>query len=174
MASKAVQKRELRDSLVGLQEACLSPFATTMACVTSACGVAQVVSDLDEPFVPQPDDLLVNLRDSRPAVDALLDSLPATFANNPTFESALGPALQAAFLVMSGIGGKLMLFQTSMPSSGGPPCTHLSVCRCPPPFLSSSPPPPPFPPHPPPVASAADSCCSNLHALLRWPPCTLL
>ncbi|KAK9850792.1 hypothetical protein WJX84_010745 [Apatococcus fuscideae] len=77
-----------------------------------------VVSDLDEPFVPQPDDLLVNLRDSRPAVDALLDSLPATFANNPTFESALGPALQAAFLVMSGIGGKLMLFQTSMPSSG--------------------------------------------------------
>ncbi|KAK9861048.1 hypothetical protein WJX84_009471 [Apatococcus fuscideae] len=77
-----------------------------------------VVSDLDEPFVPQPDDLLVNLRDSKPAVEALLDSLPATFANNPSFESALGPALQAAFLVMSGIGGKLMLFQTSMPSSG--------------------------------------------------------
>lgn len=78
----------------------------------------QVVSDLDEPFVPQPDDLLVNLRDSRPAVEALLDSLPATFASNPSYDSALGPALQAAFLVMSGIGGKLMLFQTSMPSQG--------------------------------------------------------
>lgn len=38
-----------------------------------------VVAEVEDPFVPLPDDLLVNLRDSRPLVDALLDSLPPSF-----------------------------------------------------------------------------------------------
>ena len=33
-------------------------------------------------------------------------------------ESAMGPALQAAFMVMSPIGGKLLLFQSAVPSLG--------------------------------------------------------
>ena len=41
-----------------------------------------VMSDTDDPFVPLPDDLLVNLADSRAVVEALLDSLPTTFAGN--------------------------------------------------------------------------------------------
>lgn len=59
-----------------------------------------VVSDLDDIFVPLPDDLLVNLSESRNVVDAFLDSLPLMFQDNFNVESAFGPALRAAFMVM--------------------------------------------------------------------------
>ncbi len=41
-----------------------------------------VMSDTDDPFVPLPDDLLVNLAESRGVVESLLDSLPTTFSGN--------------------------------------------------------------------------------------------
>ena len=41
-----------------------------------------VMSDTDDPFVPLPDDLLVNLTESRAVVESLLDSLPTTFSGN--------------------------------------------------------------------------------------------
>ncbi|GFP81973.1 protein transport protein sec24-like at3g07100 [Phtheirospermum japonicum] len=77
-----------------------------------------VVSDLDDVFVPLPDDLLVNLSESRSVVDAFLDSLPSMFEDNMNVESAFGPALKAAFTVMSQLGGKLMIFQNTLPSLG--------------------------------------------------------
>ena len=40
----------------------------------------QVVAETDEPFVPVPDELIVNLKESREAVEALLDSLANSFA----------------------------------------------------------------------------------------------
>lgn len=77
-----------------------------------------VISDLDDIFVPLPDDLLVNLSESRSVVDTLLDSLPSMFQDNMNVESAFGPALKAAFMVMSRLGGKLLIFQNSLPSLG--------------------------------------------------------
>ncbi|KAG6540868.1 hypothetical protein Mapa_017742 [Marchantia paleacea] len=77
-----------------------------------------VVAELDDPFLPMPDDLLVNLSESRAVVEALLDSLPSMFQNNLNIESALGPALKAAFMVMSQLGGKLLVFQSTLPSLG--------------------------------------------------------
>ncbi|EFJ52467.1 hypothetical protein VOLCADRAFT_72688 [Volvox carteri f. nagariensis] len=77
-----------------------------------------VVTELDDPFVPLPDDLLVNLRESRAVVDALLDALPNNFTGTAQVECSMGPALQAAFMVTSHIGGKLLLFQSSVPSLG--------------------------------------------------------
>ncbi|KAL2613081.1 hypothetical protein R1flu_024773 [Riccia fluitans] len=77
-----------------------------------------VVAELDDPFLPMPDDLLVNLSESRTVVEAMLDSLPAMFQNNLNVESALGPALKAAFMVMSQLGGKLLVFQSTLPSLG--------------------------------------------------------
>uniref|UniRef100_A0A1D1XLC4 Protein transport protein Sec24-like At3g07100 n=1 Tax=Anthurium amnicola TaxID=1678845 RepID=A0A1D1XLC4_9ARAE len=77
-----------------------------------------VVADLDDIFVPLPDDLLVNLSDSRNVVDAFLDSLPTMFQENISVESALGPALRATFMVMSQLGGKLLVFQSTLPSLG--------------------------------------------------------
>lgn len=51
-------------------------------------------------------------------MDALLDALPQSFVRTQVVESAAGPALQAAFLIMNHIGGKLLLFQAATPSLG--------------------------------------------------------
>jgi hypothetical protein len=51
-----------------------------------------VVAEIDDPFVPVPDDLLVNLRDSRPLVHALLDSLPTSYGRASQVQ---GPAVSA-------------------------------------------------------------------------------
>ena len=58
--------------------------ARTAACAESSLTQPQMVvmSDIEDPFVPLPDDLLVNLTESRAVVEALLESLPATFAGN--------------------------------------------------------------------------------------------
>ena len=57
-----------------------------------------IVSDLDDVFLPiQPDDLLVNLRDSRTIIDSLLQLLPGMFKENREVNSCLGAALQAAY-----------------------------------------------------------------------------
>ncbi|XP_061367231.1 protein transport protein SEC24 A-like [Gastrolobium bilobum] len=77
-----------------------------------------VVSDLDEIFVPLPDELLVNLSESRSVVETFLDSLPSLFQDNENLESAFGAALKAAFMIMSQLGGKLLIFQNTLPSLG--------------------------------------------------------
>lgn len=77
-----------------------------------------VVSDLDDIFVPLPDDLLVNLSESRSVIDAFLDSLPSMFQDNVNVESAFGPAVKAAFMIMNQLGGKLLIFQSTLPSLG--------------------------------------------------------
>ena len=78
-----------------------------------------VVSDLKELFVPLPDHLLVNLKESRDVVETFLDSLPDMFAKNPVpGMSCMGPALKAAFTVMKSIGGKMCVFQSILPNLG--------------------------------------------------------
>jgi len=77
-----------------------------------------VVGDLKELFVPAPDDLLVNLRDSRDVVEDFLDNLPEMFAKNQCPMSCLGPALKAAFTVTKHVGGKMSVFQSVLPSLG--------------------------------------------------------
>ena len=59
-----------------------------------------VVSDVDDVFLPKPTDLLVNLTESRPAIENLLGRLNDMFQENHIIGSALGPALQAAFKMM--------------------------------------------------------------------------
>jgi protein transport protein SEC24 len=48
----------------------------------------------------------------------LLASLPTMYASNKTTESALGPALDAAFHVMQHVGGKMVVLQTVLPTVG--------------------------------------------------------
>ena len=76
------------------------------------------VADINDIFLPLPDDLLVNLGESRALVDALLERLPAMFAPTLILDAALGPALKAAFQLMQHVGGKLALFATALPSVG--------------------------------------------------------
>eukprot|EP01087_Luapelamoeba_hula_P003660 TRINITY_DN1347_c0_g1_i2.p1 TRINITY_DN1347_c0_g1~~TRINITY_DN1347_c0_g1_i2.p1 ORF type:complete len:1021 (+),score=158.62 TRINITY_DN1347_c0_g1_i2:100-3162(+) len=77
-----------------------------------------VVSDIDDVFLPLPDDMLVNLNESRTVIDSLLDSLPAIHQYTQGVEVAVGPALKAAWNVMRLVGGKMMLFLGKMPSLG--------------------------------------------------------
>lgn len=59
-----------------------------------------VVADLDELFIPIPDELLVNLSDSREQVEMLLETLPTIHQSSRTSETAVGAAIRVAFKLM--------------------------------------------------------------------------
>ncbi|XP_015996331.1 protein transport protein Sec24B isoform X5 [Rousettus aegyptiacus] len=77
-----------------------------------------IVSDIDDVFLPTPDSLLVNVYESKELIKDLLNALPNMFTNTRETHSALGPALQAAFKLMSPTGGRVSVFQTQLPSLG--------------------------------------------------------
>ncbi|XP_029368766.1 protein transport protein Sec24B [Echeneis naucrates] len=77
-----------------------------------------VVSDIDDVFIPSHDSLMVNLKESKELVKDLLTSLPAMFSQSRETHSALGPALQAAFKLMSPTGGRVTVFLTQLPTLG--------------------------------------------------------
>jgi protein transport protein SEC24 len=61
-----------------------------------------VVSDTDDVFLPKPNDLLVNLSESKPGLEALLGRVNDMFQENHAVGSAMGPAMQAGFKLMVG------------------------------------------------------------------------
>jgi len=77
-----------------------------------------VVPDVDDLFLPVPDDLLVNLAEHAAAFDALLGALPATVAGTRCMDTALGPALEGAFQVMQHVGGKMVVACATLPTAG--------------------------------------------------------
>uniref|UniRef100_A0A670J3Q9 SEC24 homolog A, COPII coat complex component n=1 Tax=Podarcis muralis TaxID=64176 RepID=A0A670J3Q9_PODMU len=77
-----------------------------------------IVSDIEEVFIPMPENLLVNLNESKELIQDLLKTLPQMFTNSLETQSALGPALQAAFKLMSPTGGRISVFQTQLPTVG--------------------------------------------------------
>ncbi|XP_073680604.1 protein transport protein Sec24A isoform X2 [Garra rufa] len=77
-----------------------------------------IVSDIDDVFLPTPDSLLVNLNECKELVQDLLSSLPQMFSKTMETQSALGPALQAAFKLLSPTGGRMSVFQTQLPTVG--------------------------------------------------------
>ena len=63
-------------------------------------------------------DLLVNLNEARSLVHQLLDELPNMFKDtNETF-SAVGAAMQAAYKLASPTGGRVTVFQHTLPTIG--------------------------------------------------------
>jgi protein transport protein SEC24 len=77
-----------------------------------------VVADLDDLFLPLPDDILVNANESETAIVTLLDSLPTMFQDTKISESCMGSAVKGAFMAMKHIGGKLLVFGACIPSVG--------------------------------------------------------
>ncbi|KAJ3231258.1 COPII coat Sec23p-Sfb3p heterodimer component [Chytriomyces hyalinus] len=77
-----------------------------------------VVPDVNDMFVPLSEGFLVDPWESRTVIENLLNSLPALFEGNRVAESILGAAAQAAMLAMKDLGGKLFLFQTTLPTHG--------------------------------------------------------
>ncbi|KAH8590875.1 hypothetical protein B0O99DRAFT_520657 [Bisporella sp. PMI_857] len=77
-----------------------------------------VVSDLDEPFLPIPTDLLVTLSESRLNVEKFLQTLPAMFQENQSAGSCMGSALRAGHKLISPLGGKMVVVSASLPNVG--------------------------------------------------------
>jgi len=77
-----------------------------------------VVSDLEDLFLPLPDDILVPISESESSIITLLDALPTMFRETRASESCMGSAVKAAFMAMKHIGGKMMVFASCIPSVG--------------------------------------------------------
>ncbi|KAG9490901.1 hypothetical protein GDO78_006303 [Eleutherodactylus coqui] len=77
-----------------------------------------VVTDIDDVFIPMPENLLVNLNECKELVQDLLKNLPQMFTKSSETQSALGPALQAAYKLISPTGGRISVFQTQLPTVG--------------------------------------------------------
>ena len=77
-----------------------------------------VVSDLDEPFLPTPGDLLVTLSECRENIESFLDKLQEMFQNTQNGASAMGPALRAGHKLIGPVGGKMTVVTASLPNLG--------------------------------------------------------
>ncbi|KAI4205181.1 MAG: hypothetical protein LQ350_000503 [Teloschistes chrysophthalmus] len=77
-----------------------------------------VVSDLDEPFLPTPADLLVTLTESRESIENFLGKLQEMFQNTQNSGSCMGAALRAGHKLISPLGGKLTVLTASLPNMG--------------------------------------------------------
>ncbi|KAJ0988877.1 hypothetical protein J5N97_007233 [Dioscorea zingiberensis] len=77
-----------------------------------------IVPDVQDVYTPLHTDLIVPLSECRQHLEQLLDNIPAMFESNRVAESAFGAAIKAAFLAMKPTGGKLLVFQSVLPSTG--------------------------------------------------------
>ncbi|KAG9029729.1 COPII subunit [Tulasnella sp. JGI-2019a] len=77
-----------------------------------------VVSDLDDVFLPKPNDLLINMTECRQGLESLLSRFSEMFQDTHNVGSCLGPALQAAYKLISSFGGKVIVCTASLPSLG--------------------------------------------------------
>lgn len=77
-----------------------------------------VVSDLDEPFLPTPADLLVTLSECREHIEAFLGKLQEMFQDTQINVSCMGPALRAGHKLISPLGGKITVLTATIPNVG--------------------------------------------------------
>ncbi|KAK9697846.1 hypothetical protein RND81_08G065200 [Saponaria officinalis] len=77
-----------------------------------------IVPDVQDVYTPLETDVIVRLSECREHIELLLESIPAMFESNKTADSAFGASLKAAFLAMKRTGGKLLAFQSVLPSVG--------------------------------------------------------
>nr|MBE5727130.1 Sec24AB ortholog [Cucujiformia] len=77
-----------------------------------------IVLDVGDVFLPCPDNLLVNLKDRMELIRDLLNQLPTRYNNTYDNNSCLGAALQAAHRMMSATGGRVTVFQATLPNVG--------------------------------------------------------
>jgi protein transport protein SEC24 len=77
-----------------------------------------VVSDLDEPFLPTPEDLVLNLHYCRRNIETFLDKLQMMFKDTQNGQCAMGSALRAGLRLVSTTGGKLTVLSSTIPNVG--------------------------------------------------------
>ncbi|KAL4401868.1 COPII coat Sec23p-Sfb3p heterodimer component [Malassezia pachydermatis] len=86
----------------------------------ASLGQAQMIymADIEDPFVPISQGLLVDPWASRSVIEGLLNDLPNLFASTTVAEAALGAVVRASQAVLNGIGGQLNLFLSTIPTVG--------------------------------------------------------
>ncbi|MCJ1254153.1 COPII subunit [Lignoscripta atroalba] len=77
-----------------------------------------VVSDLDEPFLPTPGDLLVTLSECRESIENFLAKLQEMFQSTQNGGSCMGSALRAGHKLIASVGGKITVLTASLPNMG--------------------------------------------------------
>ncbi|KAL2457291.1 Protein transport protein Sec24-like [Forsythia ovata] len=77
-----------------------------------------IVPDIQDVYTPLESDVIVQLSECRQHLELLLESIPTMFQNNRIGDSAFGAAIKAAYLAMKSTGGKLLVFQSVLPSIG--------------------------------------------------------
>ncbi|KAJ2296472.1 COPII subunit, partial [Coemansia sp. RSA 2706] len=77
-----------------------------------------VVGDVDDVYLPAPADLLVNLRDARAGIDAVLARFGAMFGGSRVVGNALGAAIRAAQRLVGSMGGRVVAVLASAPTAG--------------------------------------------------------
>ena len=75
-----------------------------------------VVSDLDEPFLPTPADLLVTLTECRENVENFLGKLQEMFQTTQNGGCCMGAALRAGHRLIAPLGGKLTVLSSTLPN----------------------------------------------------------
>ncbi|GAB5592811.1 COPII coat Sec23p-Sfb3p heterodimer component [Umbelopsis nana] len=77
-----------------------------------------VVSDVHDVFVPLHEGLFVDPEESRAIISDLLSNLPNFYAENRAVEAVLGTVVSGALSAMKECGGKLVVFQSVLPTKG--------------------------------------------------------
>ncbi|KAM0860659.1 hypothetical protein ACQ4PT_046397 [Festuca glaucescens] len=77
-----------------------------------------IVPDIQDVYTPLQMDLILPISECRDSLEQLLESIPSMFENNKVADSAFGAAMKASFLAMKPTGGKLLVFQSVLPSVG--------------------------------------------------------
>ncbi|ELT99740.1 hypothetical protein CAPTEDRAFT_210583 [Capitella teleta] len=82
----------------------------------------QVVSDVEDVFVPLLDGFLVKLSESEGLIESLLSQIPLIFAESRETEVVLGPVIEAGLdaLKSADVTGKLLIFHSSLPTAEAP------------------------------------------------------
>ncbi|KAM1328844.1 hypothetical protein EV1_012916 [Malus domestica] len=77
-----------------------------------------IVPDVQDVYTPLETDVVVQLSECHQHLEQLLESIPTMFQNSKIAESAFGAAIKAAFLAIKSTGGKLLVFQSVLASTG--------------------------------------------------------
>lgn len=75
-----------------------------------------VIGDIDDTFLPQPQDLLLNINECREGIETLLTRFNDMFQSNQNGINAMGSALKSAHKLLSQYGGKIVCLMASLPN----------------------------------------------------------
>ena len=76
------------------------------------------VSDIDDPFEPYPEGLIVNREECQQQIEDFLKQLPTIFSNSTSSESCAGSALTIGKKLITKNGGRISLFSTTRINCG--------------------------------------------------------